>query len=50
MDNFMLALREMPEDTQVFSEQAWVALCDYATVYNDGSIRITFKNGQEIQA
>lgn len=50
LDDFMLALRDLPDNTEVFNEQTWVALCDHATIYSDGSIRITFKNGQEVQA
>ena len=50
MEDFQLALRDLPDDTEVFNAQTWRALCDHVTVYSANDIRITFKNGQEVQA
>lgn len=47
---FIAAFQAMPQTLTVFTEEAWLELVDFITVNSDKDIRVTFKNGQEIQA
>ena len=45
---FLSTLRGLPEKVTAFNPETWGKLLDHATVYVDGSIRFTFRNGIEI--
>ena len=45
---FISTLRGLPEKVTAFYPETWGKLLDHATVYTDGSIRCTFRNGIEI--
>ena len=45
---FVSTLRGLPEKVTTFNPETWGKLLDHATVYTDGSIRFTFRNGIEI--
>jgi len=47
---FLASLREAPETSTAWDENIWRMLVDHCTVYPDGNIRFTFKNGTEITA
>ena len=49
MAHFADTLESMPSPVTEFSEAAWGALADHVTVYVDGSIGVTLKNGMEIK-
>ena len=49
MENFMAELHRLPETVDYFDEGAWYALVDFLTVYSKDDVRLTFKNGMEIQ-
>ena len=48
MMDFLKLLRKQEDEVTVFSEGLWTGLLDYATVYADGRMTFTFKNGQTI--
>lgn len=48
MEHFQETLRSLPEQVEIFDEDAWLALCDHITVYGKNDIRVTFQNGMEI--
>ena len=48
MENFMEALRSLPEQVDYFDEAAWYAMVDFVTVYGKEDVRFTFKNGMEV--
>jgi hypothetical protein len=41
-------LRGLPQKVTAFNPETWGKLLDHATVYADGIIRFTFRNGIEI--
>ena len=45
---FIGTLRSLPEKATAFNPETWGKLLDHATVYADGTIRFTFRNGIEI--
>ena len=45
---FVSALRGLPQKVTAFNPETRRKLLDHATVYTDGSIRFTFRNGIEI--
>ena len=45
---FISTLRGLPQKVTAFNPETWGKLLDHATVYDDGSIRFTFRNGIEI--
>lgn len=47
---FLKAFEKLPDELTEFTPDIWCALVDYATVYGEGYIRFTFKNGQEVEA
>ena len=48
MMDFLKLLKNQEDEVTVFSEGLWTGLLDYATVYADGRMTFTFKNGQTI--
>ncbi len=47
---FLKAFEKLPDQLTEFTLASWNGLVDYATVYAEGDIRFTFKNGQEVKA
>ena len=45
---FVSALRGLPQKVTAFNPEARRKLLDHATVYTDGSTRFAFRNGIEI--
>ena len=45
---FVSTLRGLPQKVTAFNPEAWRKLLDHGTVYADGSIRFTFRNGIQI--
>ena len=45
---FIGTLRGLPQKVTAFNPETWGKLLDHATVYTDGSVRFTFRNGIEI--
>ena len=45
---FVSTLCGLPEKVTAFNPETWGKLLDHATVYADGTIRFTFRNGIEI--
>jgi len=45
---FVTALRGLPQKVTAFNPETWGKLLDHATVCTDGKIRFTFRNGIEI--
>ena len=45
---FINTLRGLPQKVTAFNQETWGKLLDHATVYTDGSIRFSFRNGIEI--
>ena len=45
---FISTLRGLPQKVTTFNPETRGKLPDHATVYTDGSIRFTFRNGIEI--
>ena len=43
-----ITLLKKQEEVSTFSDGLWTGLLDYATVYADGRMTFTFKNGQII--
>ncbi len=50
INTFLYTLRKQDNLLTDFDEKLWCSLVDYATVYNKDDVRLTFKNGTEIQA
>ena len=50
IDDFLRAFEKMPCSLNEFSLSFFNGLVDFITVYNEKDIRVTFRNGQEIQA
>lgn len=48
MMDFLKLLKKQNDEVTVFSDGLWTGLLDYATVYADGRMTFTFKNGQTI--
>lgn len=48
MEDFLKLLKAQDGELTEFSESLWVGLLDYATVYADGRMTFTFKNGATI--
>lgn len=48
MVDFLELLKKQADEVPVFSDGLWTGLLDYATVYADGRMTFTFKNGQTI--
>ena len=48
MMDFLKLLKKQEDEVTVFSEGLWTGLLDYATVFADGRMTFTFKNGQTI--
>lgn len=49
MDQFLRTIKEQ-EPIMQFDERLWASLVDFVTVYSEKDIRVTFKDGTEIQA
>ena len=49
MEQFIRTIKEQEPITQ-FDERLWASLVDFVTVYSEKDIRVTFKDGTEIQA
>jgi len=45
---FVTALRGLPQKVTAFNPETWGKLLDHATVCTDGKIHFTFRNGIEI--
>ncbi len=45
---FVSTLHGLPEKVTAFNPETWGKLLDHATVYADGTILFTFRNGIEI--
>ena len=45
---FIGTLRGLPQKVTAFNPETWGKMLNHATVYADGSIRFTFRNGIEI--
>ena len=45
---FIGTLKGLPQKVTAFNPETWGKLLDHATVYADGSIRFTFRNGIQI--
>ena len=50
MQDYLQALRAINEPVQEFDINMWFSLVDFITVYSKEDIRVTFKDGTEIQA
>ena len=50
IEDFLLELRSLDGLVTEFDPMLWVSLVDFVTVYNKGDVRVTFKDGTEIQA
>ena len=48
MEQFIKELNALPNNVTEFSPSAWGALVDFVTVYADGEIGVTLRNGMEI--
>lgn len=48
MEQFIRAIGEQESITN-FDERLWASLVDFVTVYSEKDIRVTFKDGTEIQ-
>ena len=46
--DFLKLLKKQEDEVTVFSDGLWTGLLDYTTVYADGRMTFTFKNGQTI--
>ena len=49
MENFCDELKKLPQQVEAFNEETWFALCDHITIYSKEDIRVTFRNGMEVQ-
>ena len=50
IEDFLLELRSLDGLVTEFDPMLWVSLVDFVTVYSKGDVRVTFKDGTEIQA
>ena len=48
MDEFFAYLKKQKSAVTIFTDDMWLSLLDYATVYDKDDIRFTFRNGTEI--
>lgn len=48
LERFVKTLQKLPDEVTTFSSGQWGALVDFMTVYSDGKVVFTFKNGMEI--
>ena len=48
LSGFLFEVGEWPELDITFSEQRWWATVDHVTVYPDGTLVFSFKNGSEV--
>ena len=48
LEQFLLTVETQEPVTQ-FDERRWSSLVDFVTVYSEKDIRVTFKDGTEIQ-
>ena len=48
MDVFFAYLKKQKNSVTIFTDDMWLSLLDYATVYDKDDIRFTFRNGTEI--
>ena len=48
MEDFLKLLKKQEDQETTFSDGLWTGLLDYATVYADGRMTFTFKNGKTI--
>ena len=48
MEDFLKLLKKQEDQVTTFSDALWTGLLDYATVYADGRMTFTFKNGKTI--
>ena len=48
MMDFLKLLKKQEDEVTVFSDGLWTGLLDYTTIYADGRMTFTFKNGQTI--
>ena len=48
MMDFLKLLKKQEDEVTVFSDGLWTGQLDYTTVYADGRMTFTFKNGQTI--
>ena len=49
MEDFLKLLKKQEDEVTVFSDGLWTGLLDYATVYADGRLTFTFKNGSTFE-
>ena len=47
--DFLRILKQQDGEVTAFSEGLWTGLLDYATVYADGRMTFTFKNGSTFE-
>ena len=50
IEDFLAAFEKTPDILTEFSVEAFSSLVDFITVYSEKDIRVTFRNGQEIEA
>ena len=50
IEQFLHTLSEQVQMVESFDKNLWCGLVDYVTVYTKDDIRVTFRNGTEIQA
>ena len=50
IEDFLTAFEKTPDTLTEFSVESFSSLVDFITVYSEKDIRVTFKNGQEIDA
>ena len=50
IEQFLHTLSEQEQMVESFDKNLWCGLVDYVTVYTKEDIRVTFRNGTEIQA
>ena len=50
IEDFLAAFEKTPDTLTEFSVESFSSLVDFITVYSEKDIRVTFKNGQEIDA
>ena len=49
MDEFFAYLKKQKSAVTIFTDDMWLSLLDYVTVYDKDDIRFTFRNGTEIE-
>lgn len=50
VEEFIANFEKMPDELLEFNRGTFNALVDFMTIYGDMDIRVTFRNGQEVQA